>query len=325
MKYAKSHSLRTQEAVARFGPSARHPVCLAALDFWRQHAELLAQAKALALREEDVSSAEQLREKARALIQRIRDEQKGKEARDVSALLRTIDEHLRKAQKWHHATVRVCAIHHELCAVTLARFESECDAVTASGNDTARRALQRVRKRWLSEDVLQQARDHRSLAILEAHRDKAIKGAWAKGGPSAGYFEAAFVGGRELSDDVLAGRLTNRELHAHLVAAGVAAPGDIDAKETRRLAKKLGILLADDQRGRKRKPFALKPKRICPYCSLRELEPWKQQCRSCAIRPTYIGGDSLEHVELIKNHQKPVLDSTVVTVTPPLDLWKPYS
>jgi hypothetical protein len=58
-----------------------------------------------------------------------------------------------------------------------------------------------------------------------------------------------------LSDEAWAGRLTAREIQSRLVDA----PGDRHAKEVRRLAKKLGIRLAKDQRGRKRKPYL--PKR----------------------------------------------------------------
>jgi hypothetical protein len=41
----KANSLRAQQAIARFGKSAGHPLCLAALDLWRLDEELFALSK----------------------------------------------------------------------------------------------------------------------------------------------------------------------------------------------------------------------------------------------------------------------------------------
>ena len=83
-------------------------------------------------------------------------------------------------------------------------------------------------------------------------RDKKIKAECAKGGALAGYTEAPFGGDRPLSDDEWQGRLTAREIHSHLAAAyGAGVAGDKDAKEVRRIARRLGIRLDEDQRGRK--------------------------------------------------------------------------
>lgn len=76
----------------------------------------------------------------------------------------------------------------------------------------------------------------------------------AKGGAKAGLLESARGGVRPLSDEALQGLLTAREIQSRLVDA----PGDRHAKEVRRLASKLGIRLAEDQRGRKRNPYVSK-------------------------------------------------------------------
>jgi hypothetical protein len=101
--------------------------------------------------------------------------------------------------------------------------------------------------------------ERRELGLLAIHRDKAIKGAWAKGGAVAGWMETAFGADRALSDEVWQGRVTAREAHSHLAATdGADAAGDKEAKEVRRTAKKLGLDLAEDQLGRKWKPPQLK-------------------------------------------------------------------
>jgi hypothetical protein len=92
----------------------------------------------------------------------------------------------------------------------------------------------------------------RQLETLNMLRAKVIKAAWAKGEASAGYWEALRGGDRPLSDEIWQERLTARAIHSQIVAArGVPVAGDKDAKEIRRLAKKLGIRLAQDQPGRK--------------------------------------------------------------------------
>ena len=55
----------------------------------------------------------------------------------------------------------------------------------------------------------------------------------------------------KLADEAWQGRLTAREIQLRLVAA----QGDRHAKEVRRLARKLGVQLAQDQLGRKPKPY----------------------------------------------------------------------
>jgi hypothetical protein len=282
VKYAKANSLRTQQAVARFGKSARHPLCLAALEVWRNDAELEALTKAAALSEEDVRSAKQQKEQAQALYKQCCKERKEKEAIEASVLLRKIEEQqlLMKAQKRYQAVVELRSFYQESRKWAATRLERESDAVIRTGDVKARRALQRVRKRWIANETSSwKDRDRRTLEILKIVRDKVIKAEWAKGGPAAGYWEAASGGDRALSDEAWQGRLTAKEIQSRLVDA----PGDRHAKEVRRLAKKLGFLLAEDQRGRKRKP-CLPKQRICPECLKRELEPGKHRCRFCGMR-----------------------------------------
>ena len=81
-------------------------------------------------------------------------------------------------------------------------------------------------------------------------RNEVSQAAEAKGGLRARYMEAVRGSNRALSDEVWQGRLTAREIQSRLVDA----PGDKEAKEVRRLARKLGIRLAEDRRGRKHLP-----------------------------------------------------------------------
>jgi hypothetical protein len=71
-----------------------------------------------------------------------------------------------------------------------------------------------------------------------------------------------------LSDDVWQGCLTASSIHSHLVAAGAFNGNGSrirELNEIRRVAKRLGILLAEDQRGPKHKPpYLLKPKKGLP-------------------------------------------------------------
>jgi hypothetical protein len=87
--------------------------------------------------------------------------------------------------------------------------------------------------------------------------DEVIKVTWSKNGAAAGYWEVGAGGNRPLSDESWQGRLTAKEIQSRLVDA----PGDKDAKEVRRLLKKLGIRPAEDQRGRKwESPYLKKQK-----------------------------------------------------------------
>jgi len=284
----KADSLRTQQAIARFGSAARHPLCLAALDLWQWDAEMSVPMKDLVLREELVNSAKQLKEAAQAEIAQFRKERKRKEANEASALLRKIDKHLLDAQKCYEASVKLRSMHQELRRWPVAVFEREYDAALRAGDPKARRALQRVRKRWSTNEARLKDGNYRTLEMLNMLRDKVIKAAWAKDGGSAGYLEAARGAFRALSDEAWEGRLTAREIHSHIVATrGFRVAGDKYAKEVRRLARKLGLRLAEDQRGRKLKPYAAKQ------------EPKRPRGRP-RIKPDVGFTDNLEVVEAVK-------------------------
>jgi hypothetical protein len=136
---------------------------------------------------------------------------------------------------------------------------------------------------------------------------RVIKATWAKHGAGAGYSEAARGGDRVLSDEIWQGRVTAKEIRSYLEATyGSRAAGDKDAKEIRRAAKKLGIRLAEDQRGRKWKPPLL-PK---------EQEPKRQRGRPRTKAELEFVKD-LEAIEadLVKAPRVAKMDSWVDSLT----------
>jgi hypothetical protein len=162
-------------------------------------------------------------------------------------------------QKRYETLVKLRSKYQELRGWLVAQFEHEKDAALRAGDSKAHRALQRVRKRWSANEASLKDGNYRTLEMLNMLRDKVIKAACAKNGAIAGHLEAVRGAYRALSDEAWEGRLTNREIHSHIVATrGFRVAGDNYAKEVRRLARKLGIRLAEDQRGRKRKPYMAK-------------------------------------------------------------------
>ncbi len=151
---------------------------------------------------------------------------------------------------------------HELRPLVAARAGREWEAVVRAGHTTkALRALQRTRKRWSANPnaigVHLKDGDRRQLEILNMLQNEVIKAKWSKNGAAAGYWEVGAGGNRPLSDESWQGRLTAKEIQSRLVDA----PGDKDAKEVRRLFKKLGIRPAKDQLGRKwESPYLKKQK-----------------------------------------------------------------
>jgi hypothetical protein len=254
VKYAKANSFHTQLAIAQFGKSARHPLCLAALEIWRLDAELSVWTKKVVLRQGFVNSAKQLKDRAQAMVAQFRKERKEKEANEASAHLREIDKYLLKAQGCYQAAVWGRSFYLEVRLWAVARFERERDAALRTGNVKALRALQRVRKRLNDNKTFLGDADRRTLEMLKMLKEEVRKAALAKGGAKGGLVEAVRSGSRPLSDEALQGLLTAREIRSRLVDA----PGDRHAKEVRRLARKLGIRLAEDERGRKRNPYLSK-------------------------------------------------------------------
>ena len=255
MKSANASSLRTQQAVARFGKAARHPLCLAALDLWRLDTEVSRWSKELVLTEELGETVKQMKEDVQERIEQFRKERNEKEANQGSALLRKIDKQLLRVQKHYERVKKLCSFYQDLRREPAALFKREQYAALLRGEKGVVRALGRVRKRWSANEGGLKDGKARQLEILNMLRDKVIKAAWARGEAAAGFWEALRGGDRALSDEVWQERLTNREIHSHIAATReVRVAGDKDAKEIRRLVRKLKIRVAEDQRGRKRKP-----------------------------------------------------------------------
>jgi hypothetical protein len=77
-------TLRTQQAVARYGKPARHPLCLAALDLLRLYEELFKCTEEIELSEELVNSVKQMKDDVQERIEQFRKERNEKEANQVS-------------------------------------------------------------------------------------------------------------------------------------------------------------------------------------------------------------------------------------------------
>jgi hypothetical protein len=241
VKYAKANSFRTQLAIAQFGKSTRHPLCLAALEIWRLDAELSVWTNKVVLAQGLVNSAKQMKEEVQAMIAQFRKERKERETNEVSTLLGEIDELLLKTQRRYQAAVRIRSFYQEGHQWAVARFKRERDAALRTGNVKAWRALPRVRKRWTDNKKFLGDADRRTLEMLKMLNEEVKKAALAKGGAKAGLIEAARGGDRPLSDEAWQALLTAREIQSRLVDS----PGDRHAKEVRRLARKLGIRLAE--------------------------------------------------------------------------------
>jgi hypothetical protein len=263
----KANSLRTQQAIARFGISARYPVCQAALELWRVKDETRKYAKDAESLGELLIKAKQQKRRVRALYERLHKGGKQKEVIEAAAFLREIEEGLLKLQTCYQANVKLFAIWYEqIYPLALARFEREGDAVVRTKDTKAFSALERVKKRWdaVAKGASLKDGDNRKFEILKMLRDKGIKAAEAKDGWQAGYLEVRGAD-RALSDEFWQGRLTVREIHSRLLRIGGSRlAGDKEGREIGRLLRRLGIRRAEDRRGPKWKPFRgvnKKPKR----------------------------------------------------------------
>jgi hypothetical protein len=248
----KADPLRAQQAVARYGKAARHPLCLAALDLLRLDEELFKCTEEIELSEETVKRVKQMKENAQALIKQFHKERNEKEANQVSALLRRINRQLSRAQKYYEAVKKLHSKYQELRPWAAVRFACEYYAALCAGKKGALRALQRLRKRWLANEAHLKDGDLRKLETLNMLRKRVIEAKGAIDGIRGRYLEAARGGNRALSDEAWQGRLTARGIHSHIAdACGPRVAGDKDAKEIRRVAKTMGIALAQDKPGRK--------------------------------------------------------------------------
>jgi hypothetical protein len=247
--------------MARFGKAARHPLCLAALELWALDEKASKLKKDASSTKEVLNSAGRQRKQVRELFDQFYKERKEKEAIEADVLYHKINEHLLKARKAHEAQVKLLAIYDKLDPHLAGQFERELRDAKHAKDASALKALPRVQKRWeaLSNGERLKYSEARELEILQMLRGKTIQAKWATGKALAGYTEAAFGGDRPLSDDEWQGRLTAREIHSHLKATkGDGVAGDKDAKEVRRSARRIGIRLDEDQRGRKWKEPAPK-------------------------------------------------------------------
>lgn len=126
-------TLRTEQAVARYGKAARHPLCLAALELWRLDAEVSKWTKEIVLSAELVKRTKEMKENAQALIKQFHKERNEKEANQVSALLRKIDKQLLRVQKDYEGVKIAQAFYKEGRRWAVARFERERDAAICAG------------------------------------------------------------------------------------------------------------------------------------------------------------------------------------------------
>lgn len=288
--------MRKQQVIARYGKSARYPVCLSAIGVWQSRAELAKWMKREVSDEQVLSRTKLLKEWAEAAIEQLRKEQKEKEVSLWTKQLREIEKLLTKAQKCYEESVRVRLFYQDSHQWAADIFNQE-RAVVARTNDTnALQALQRVQKRWNNRKAFVKDSDRRTLEILEMLRDTASDKVAAKKGPNARYLEAAQSGDRMLSDKAWQGLLTAKEIQSRLVDA----PVDMDAKEVRRLVKKLGVRLARDKRGRRLKPPLPKQKTERPY-GLPRTTPWEEFISGTALAGSELSSRGPKDKKLPKN------------------------
>ena len=189
MKSANASSLRTHQAVARYGKAARHPLCVAALDLLRLEEEVFKWTEKIELTEELVNSVKQMKDDVQEGIEQFRGTKREK-GKPRSALLRKIDKHLLKAQTHYQWAVEIRSFYQEMRSVALGLFKREYDRVIRTRDAKARRALQRLRKRWLANEAGLNAGNLRQVEMLKMLRDKVIEAKRAIDKINAGFWEA---------------------------------------------------------------------------------------------------------------------------------------
>jgi hypothetical protein len=304
------NTLRAQQAIARFGPTAKYPLCLAALEVWRLDAQLHKFKSDAVTCERLLNRLEQEKKKTRAWLDQSYKERKEKEAIEADAYWHKFNDLVPRIQKAHQAVILGVALYEEMFLYAAGKFGRELLAAERTKNTSALRALSRVQKRWkaLSNGGRLKYGELRELGMLELLGGKKIRAEGAKGVAVAGYMEAASGGNRPLSDDEWQRRLTAREIHSHLeVTGGSRLAGDGDAKQIRRVAKRLGLQLAEDQRGRKWKepaPTAVKQ------------EPKKRRGRpptGASVKPVFVKNPEQVEGALLKQPRVVKADSWVKT------------
>jgi hypothetical protein len=269
VKGAKANTLITQQAIACYGKAALYPVCQAALDFLSLDAELRRKTEGVFPwggrqrgASETLIEISLNRIKEAVFLRKVLAGLPGDRADDREAI-----EILLKAYE------------------TLAQFAGEFAREYAAADTIGRRAFRRVLKRWNAFANGARLTDSasRKLEILDFLHNKRTRAVLVKEGvewqPPKGaewqpteqeisaYLETL---ADPLSNSEWRERLTAREIHSRLVNADFLKDqkGKERAQlhEIRRIARKLGIRLAEDKRGRKRKQshrVNKKPKRRC--------------------------------------------------------------
>ena len=257
-----ANTLRTEEAIARFGKAAWHPLCQAWLRLREEETEYKKVMKDLNSFDGLPNAVRLQKEQSKALLDWLYKEGKQKEAIQADALYHRLDEHLVKVQECYQAQVKLCAYWKEFRDQANLTFCLERRRAESARDAKALKALQYLKKnanRNMSDG------QERVLGILRMLRDKTFKATFAKNGVAAAYWEAGSAGDRPLSDEFWQGRFTVMEFRSGLEAMyGPRVAGDKEGKETRRTLKALGIQPAKDQVGRKwKQPITKKqePKR----------------------------------------------------------------
>jgi hypothetical protein len=250
----KFPSLRTQEAIARFGKAARHPLCLAWL--WLREREEMLRVVMKGTEEACrlLDSAKRLKEKFVALYRQCK-EGKEKQAIRAAELLCKSKELLQEVEARYRAVGGkngLVALRNQL--KEFHRNDELAFAIEQSWAEKTRdtkalRGLQYLKKtanRGMNNDR------KRVFGILKMLRDKVFTGTAAKDGGAKAYWVAGSCGYWPLSDESWQGRFTVMDFRSGLEDMyGPRVAGDKQGKEVRRTLKGLGIRPAKDQRGRK--------------------------------------------------------------------------
>jgi hypothetical protein len=311
VKYSTANTLRTQQFIAQYGKSARHPVCQAWVILRGFDAKFEEVTKEVAQTEKIVNSAKQQKEQVRGLYEQFyKEEGKQKEVIQGEALMREIGDLLTKTQTHYEEGVKLCTMLRESRPFLVVPFKREYEAVVRTKDKKALRALKLIKQRWLANQSGKGTRprvgDQREFEILGMLRNKVVKAAWAtKDEVGAGYMEAVRGGDRFLSDEVWQGRLTIREIHSRLMTAGGSRlAGDKDGKEIRRTMKRLGIRPAEEQRGRKWKsplPQDQEPKRPRGRTRTKpEIKSMSLEAIQAMLSKTAQQGDGLRNLQIYR-------------------------
>jgi hypothetical protein len=273
----KANSLRTQQAIARFGKSARHPLCLAWLRLQEGQEVLRDVMKGTEKGCRLLDSAKQLKKKAIALYRQRCKEEREKEAIQAAELLRKSNELLQEVE----ASYRTLGGENGLVALRnqwkeFHRNDELAFAIKQLWAEKTRDAKALRGLRYLKKTANRGMNNgqKRVFGILKMLRHKVFRGARAKDGVAKALWVAGSCGDWPLSDESWQGRFTVMEFRSGLEDMyGPRVAGDKEGKKVRRTLKGLGIQPAEDQVGRKWKgPFPEKQKPKRPVGRPRKVE-----------------------------------------------------